>query len=43
MTSTDMVLVGSYDYLLVALSATIAILASYAALRSGWKGNCRAG
>src|SRR5713226_837684 len=32
MTSPDMVLAGSYDYLLVALSATIAILASYAAL-----------
>ncbi len=32
MTSPDMVLVGSYDYLLVALSVLIAILASYAAL-----------
>ena len=32
MTSPDMVLASSYDYLLVALSATIAILASYAAL-----------
>src|SRR6266478_3523870 len=32
MTSPDMVLAGSYDYLLVALSAIIAILASYAAL-----------
>ncbi len=32
MTSSDMVLVGSYDYRLVALSVLIAILASYAAL-----------
>lgn len=32
MTSTGMALVGSYDYLLVALSIVIAILASYAAL-----------
>jgi two-component system, sensor histidine kinase and response regulator len=32
MTSPDMVLVGSYNYLLVALSVLIAILASYAAL-----------
>src|SRR6266849_8156551 len=32
MTSPDLILVGSYDYLLVALSVIIAILASYAAL-----------
>src|SRR5438132_13229290 len=32
MTSPDMVLVGSFDYRLVALSVLIAILASYAAL-----------
>src|SRR6266852_8656447 len=32
MTSPDMVLAGSYDYLLVALSVIIAVLASYAAL-----------
>src|SRR5260370_16121110 len=32
MTSQDMVLVASYDYLLVALSVIIAVLASYAAL-----------
>ncbi len=32
MTSTDLTLVGSYDYLLVGLSFVIAILASYAAL-----------
>ncbi len=32
MTSPDSVLIGSYDYILVALSVLIAILASYAAL-----------
>ena len=32
MISPDLALVGSYDYLLVALSVLIAILASYAAL-----------
>jgi NO-binding membrane sensor protein with MHYT domain len=32
MTSTDLTLVGSYDYQLVGLSFVIAILASYAAL-----------
>src|SRR5437899_13025447 len=32
MTSPDRVLAGSYDYLLVALSVIIAVLASYAAL-----------
>src|SRR6266700_3370780 len=32
MTASDLVLAGSYNYLLVALSVLIAILASYAAL-----------
>ena len=32
MTSLDGVMVGSYDYLLVVLSALIAVLASYSAL-----------
>ena len=43
MTSPDVHLAGSYDFLFVALSVVIAILASYAATRPRRKSNFRAG